>query len=72
MRALFVVGVLLLLLGIASLFIPIPVRQKHGFNAGGLSVGIETTEHQKVHPAVTAVLIGGGVLLMIVGGRGRR
>ena len=72
MRALFVVGVILLLLGIGSLFIPIPVRQQHGFKAGGLSVGVETTDHEKVHPAVTAVLIGGGVLLMIVGRKGVR
>jgi hypothetical protein len=30
---------------------------------------VETVEHQKVHPGVSAVLIAGGVLLLIVGKR---
>jgi hypothetical protein len=72
MRVLFIVGVILLALGVVSLFVPIPVKEKHGFNAGGISVGVETTEKQKVHPAVSAVLIGGGVVLMIAGARSRR
>ena len=69
MKVLFVIGIILVLLGIVSLFVPIPVREKHGITAGGLSVGIETVERQKVHPAVSAVLIGGGVLLLFVGKR---
>ncbi len=71
LKVLFVVGVILLIFGVGSLFIPIPVREKHGIKAGGLSVGIETVERQKVHPAVSAVLIGGGVVLMIAGTRKR-
>ena len=69
MKVLFVLGVILLLLGIVSLFVAIPVKEKHGIKAGGLSVGIETVERQKVHPAVSAVLIGGGVVLLLVGKR---
>jgi hypothetical protein len=72
MRALLVVGVILLLLGIASLLVPIPRREKHGIEAGGLSVGFETTTREKVHPMVSAVLIGAGVALMVTGGRTRR
>jgi hypothetical protein len=72
MKALFAVGVLLLILGGLSLFVPIPVRERHGFKAGGISVGVETVDRQKVHPAVSAVLIGGGVVLMIASGRRRR
>lgn len=72
MRALFVVGIVLLLLGLASLVIPIPTRERHGINAGGVSIGIETTQREKVHPAVSAVLIGGGVVLLVVGSRGRK
>jgi hypothetical protein len=71
LRILLIIGVILLVLGIASLFVPIPVREKHGFKAGPLSVGVETTEHQKVHPAVSAVLIAGGVVLAIAGARKR-
>ena len=72
MRALFVLGLLLIILGIASLFVPIPVREKHGFNAGPVSIGVTTTEHKKVDPIISAVLIGGGVLLAIVGRKGVR
>ena len=70
-RVLLIIGIILLVLGIASLFVPIPMREKHGFKAGPVSVGVETVEHQKVHPAVSAVLIAGGVVLMIAGARKR-
>jgi hypothetical protein len=72
MKVLFTVGVLLLILGGLSLFVPIPTRERHGIKAGDISIGVETVERQKVHPAVSAVLIGGGVVLMIAGGRRRR
>jgi hypothetical protein len=71
MRALLIVGLILLALGIASLFVPIPTKEKHGFKAGPVSVGVETVEHQKVHPAISAVLIAGGVVLMVAGSRKR-
>ena len=71
MRILLVIGIILLVLGVASLFVPVPVREKHGIKAGPVSVGVETTEHEKVHPAVSAVLIAGGVVLLIAGGRKR-
>ncbi len=72
MRILLILGVILLVLGAASLFVPIPMREKHGFQAGGISVGVETVDRQKVHPAVSAVLIGGGVVLILAGARRRR
>jgi hypothetical protein len=64
-RALFVIGVVVLVLGLASLFIPLPSRERHGIEAGGVSIGVETVRKEKVHPAVSAVLIGGGILLMV-------
>jgi hypothetical protein len=67
MRTLLILGVILLVLGIASLFVPIPHRVQHGVKAGPVSLGVETTERTRVHPAVTAVLIGGGIALIIVG-----
>lgn len=72
MKALFLAGVVLLLLGLASLFVPIPSRERHGFEAGEVSIGVETVRREKVHPAVSAVLIGGGVVLMVAGRRGAR
>jgi hypothetical protein len=70
-RVLLIVGIILLVLGVASLFVPIPTRERHGFKAGPVSVGVETTEHQKVHPAVSGALIVGGVVLMVAGARKR-
>jgi hypothetical protein len=72
MRSLLVIGAILLILGIASIFVPIPRRQRHGIEAGGLSVGFQTTTRETVHPIVSGVLIGGGILLMIAGNRSRR
>jgi len=70
-RILLVTGVILLLLGIALLVVPIPHRVSHGFSAGPVSVGVTTTERERVHPGVSAVLIVGGVALMIAGSRKR-
>lgn len=72
MRALFVIGFILLILGIVALFVPVPRRVRHGIDAGPISVGVTTTERERVHPVVSAVLIAGGVALMIAGGRSRR
>ena len=69
MRIFLIIGVILLILGIASLFVPIPHQQRHGFDAGPISVGVTTTDREKVHPAISAALIIGGVVLMVVGGR---
>ncbi len=71
MRGLFIIGIVVLVLGIASLFMTIPQRETHGIRAGDVSVGVQTTEHQKVSPIVSAVMIIGGVSMMIAGGRSR-
>jgi hypothetical protein len=63
MRPLLIVGLLLLVLGIASLIVPIPRKERHGIDAGPVSIGVTTTTREKVHPAVSAVLIGAGALL---------
>lgn len=71
MRALLIIGLILVILGIASLFVPVPRRERHGFDAGPLSVGIETTRREVVHPGVSALLIGAGVVLLVTGRRKR-
>jgi hypothetical protein len=67
MRVLMVIGLVLVVLGLASLFVPIPHRVRHGVQAGPISLGVETTERERVHPGISAVLIAGGVVLMIAG-----
>ena len=72
MRILLIIGLILLILGVASLFVPIPRKERHGIEAGPISVGVETTTRERVHPAISAVLIGGGVALLFAGRRKRR
>jgi len=71
MKALLWVGVLVLILGIASLFVAIPRTERQGFKAGDIDIGVQTHHSERVSPLVSAVLIAGGVLLMITGGRKR-
>jgi hypothetical protein len=72
MRPLLVVGLLLLILGIASLFVALPFKERHGVTAGPISVGVTTTENRKLPPAISAILIVAGAGLMVAGGRGKR
>ena len=71
MRVLFIIGAVLLVAGVLSLFIPIPHREHHGIKAGPVSFGVDTTERERVHPAVSGALIAGGVALLIAGSRKR-
>ena len=69
MRLLFIIGVILLLAGLASLFVPIPRHERHGVQVGPVSFGVETVDRERVHPGVSAVIIVGGVVLMLAGSR---
>lgn len=71
MRFLAIVGAILLVAGLLSLFIPIPHREHHGIKAGPVSFGVDTTERERVHPAISGVLIAGGVVLIVAGSRKR-
>ena len=69
MKALLWIGVVLLILGIASLLIPIPHTETQGIKAGDLNIGVQTKHSERVAPAVSVVLIAGRIALMIAGGR---
>ncbi|HEY3122100.1 MAG TPA: hypothetical protein VGL15_15860 [Vicinamibacteria bacterium] len=72
MKILFAVGLVLLILGVVSLFVPVPNRERHSVEAGPVRIGVETTDREKVHPAVSAVLIAGGIVLLIADSRRKR
>jgi hypothetical protein len=69
MKIMFWVGLVVLVLGIASLFVPIPRNQQKGIKAGDMSIGVEIQSQEKVSPILSAALILGGVGLMIAGKR---
>ena len=72
MKIVFAIGLLLVILGIVSLFVPIPHKETHGFKAGDFSIAVQTQNDEKVSPVVSAVVIGAGVIMIIAGSRGRR
>lgn len=65
MKALFWIGMAVLILGIVSIVVPIPRSEREGFKAGGVSVGFETRHEEKVSPFVSAAMILGGVGTMV-------
>jgi hypothetical protein len=69
MKALLWVGLVLLALGILSLFVPLPRRESAGFEAGGISVGVTTQRKETVSPIVSGALILAGAGLIVAGRR---
>jgi hypothetical protein len=67
MKVLFPLGLVLIVLGVLSLFVALPHSERHGVSVGGASVGVETHSSEKVAPIVSAVLILGGIGLAVAG-----
>lgn len=67
MKVLMLVGVVVLVLGILSFFVPVPHSEHHGVNLGDAHVGITTHDEDRIPPAVSIVLIVVGAGLMIAG-----
>ena len=71
MKSLLWIGVVVLVLGIASLFVPIPHSERQGIKAGSVDIGVQTHHSERVSPIISAVMIAGGIGMMIAGSRGR-
>ncbi len=71
MKALFCIGLVVLVLGIVSLVVPVPRTEQEGFKAGGVSIGVETHHSQNVSPILSGVMILGGAAMMIAQRAGR-
>ena len=64
-------GLLLVVLGIASLVVPIPRSETQGIKIGDANIGVQTSHSERVSPIISAVLIAGGIALTIAGVRTR-
>jgi len=69
MKALSIVGVLLLIAGVLSFVVPVPHQESHGVKIGDAKLSVQTENSQKLPPAVGILLIGGGVVAIIMGMR---
>jgi len=69
MKILLLAGLLVVVLGIASLIVPVPRTETHGIKAGNMNIGVQTSESERVSPIVSVVLIAGGIALTIAGAR---
>jgi hypothetical protein len=67
MKALFWIGLAVLVLGLVSLVVPIPRTQRDSVKAAGISIGVETRRQEKLSPVVSAIMILGGAGMMIAG-----
>ena len=65
MKVLFWIGLVVLVLGVASLVVPIPRTEKEGIKAGGISLEVQTKHDETVSPIVSAVMILAGAGMMI-------
>jgi hypothetical protein len=65
MRALSVVGLVILVLGILSFFVPVPHTERHGVDAGDIHLGVKTHHDDLLPPAasIALIVVGGGLML---------
>ena len=71
MKILLYAGLLLVVLGIASLVVPIPHTETEGIKVGNTNFGVQTSHSERVSPIVSVVLIAGGIALGIASTRSR-
>jgi hypothetical protein len=69
MKGLTLVGIALVVLGLLAFVVPIPHREDHSVKIGDAKIGVQTQESKRLPPAVATVLVIGGVICLVAGGR---
>ena len=69
MKAMPVLGVLLLILGALAFVIPVPQRDDHSVRIGDAKITVQTENREKLPPAVGIILSGGGGLSLVLARR---
>lgn len=71
MKAVLVIGLIILVLGILSFFVGIPRTENNGIKVGGAEIGVQTKHTDRIPPAGSIALVVGGIVLLAVGARGK-
>jgi hypothetical protein len=69
MKSTFLIGAVLLVLGLLAFVVPVPQREEHSVKIGDTRIGVQTQNNQKLPPAVGIVLVAGGVLALVLGSK---
>lgn len=69
MRTLSIIGIIVLILGIAAFVVPLPHSEHHGVKVGDSQVGITTQHDEKIPPVAAGLVCMVGVVLLIAGSR---
>lgn len=67
MKILLIGGIVVLVLGILSFFVPVPHTEHHGIDAGDVQIGVNTKHSELLPPAASIALVVVGAGLMIAG-----
>ena len=67
MRALAIVGIVVLVLGVLAFFVPFPQSETHGAKIGDATIGVTTHSSHRLPPAVGGVMCVAGAVLLIAG-----
>ena len=69
MKGLLMAGVVVLILGIVSFFVPFPHSEHHGVSIGDAHVGVTTEHDKKIAPVLSVVLVVVGAGLVVMGSK---
>ena len=69
MKHLFWIGLVIVLLGLASFFIQVPQPPRQSLDTGSISVGANSSQRRELSPWVGGVLVIGGLAMMVGGCR---
>ena len=69
MKILFWMGLILMVLGLASFFVAVPSSDRDGITVGGVSMEVETSSSSKLPPLVSGLMIASGAAMMIIAKR---
>jgi hypothetical protein len=72
MKTLFYLGIVSIVLGLLSLFVSIPYAERPSGDSGSIAIQSANNDQRQVSPYAAAILIAGGLGLMIGGCRERK